>query len=450
MLGFDSATRRSDGSPYQDEILSAVSNSPRVAIVSGHGCGKSRTLAALALWWLVTRPYSRVAIVAPQFDRQIRGVLFAEIRKLVRRAKKALPVTVQSGVVVVNGYGAEWQIAGLPATEPSRLEGQHSDGGLLLVLDETKGVNQEVFDALQGALTGGDDSRLVVASTPGGVSGPFYRACADNRGFWKVIRLSSEDSSIVSPQWVADRAAEWGPESALFATRVQGVFADAGEGQLFSLSLLEAATARTIEGNGAIKLGVDVARSVAGDQNAVCVVNNGRVERFSLWRSPDLMATVQRVVHEATGAKPNRIYVDEGGVGGGVVDRLRQLRLPVEAVNFGGAAIDSARFKNKRAELYWTLRELLEAGTVSLPDDDELITDLAAIRFTFDQAGKVLIEPKDEARRRLGRSPDRADALVLAVGDGVGLPDRVPIVVPFTIPLYASAFGGGGGFDEYY
>lgn len=433
VLGFDSATRRNDATPYQDGILMAVRDYPRVAVVSGHGCGKSRTLAAAALWWLVARPYSRVVIVAPQFERQVRGVTFAEIAKLARRAKMPLPVELHAGRVLVNGYGAEWGIIGMPATDPDRIEGQHAEGGLLLIMDETKGIGQDVFDALQGALTGGDDSRLLIASTPGGPSGPFYRACSDESGHWKVIRLSSEDSSIVSPQWCADRAHEWGKDSALYQTRVRGMFADAGDGQLFPLSILDAATARTVDA-GAVTLGIDVARSVAGDQNCVAVASGGRVERFSLWRSPDTMATVQRAVNEALTSRASTIYVDVTGVGAGVADRLRQLRFNVVDVSFGGAASDPTRFANRRGELYFTLRERLERGELSIPDDDELITDLAAIRFSFDARGRVVIEPKDECRKRLGRSPDRADALVLAVSARIGAANPVPIVAPFALP----------------
>ena len=434
VLGFESATRRSDGSAYQDEILNAASEQPRLAIVAGHGCGKTRTLAALSLWWVATRPLSRVVIVAPQFERQVKGVIFSEIGKLVRRSRVPLGVDVQAGRVTVAGFGPEWCITGLPATEPSRIEGQHAEGGLLLVLDETKGVDQDVFDALQGALTGGEDSRLVIASTPGGPAGPFYRACADASGRWHVFRLSSEDSSLVSPQWCQDRAAEWGKDSALYQTRVHGVFADAGDGQLFSLTLLEAAVANRANASGVVSLGVDVARSVAGDENCVAIVRGGRVERFSLWRSPDLMVTVARVSHEALSAKPRRIFVDAGGVGGGVVDRLRQLRYDVEGVHFGGRANDPARFANRRAEMYWLLRERLERGELSIPDDDALVMDLAAIRYSFDQSGRVTIEAKDDARRRLGRSPDRADALVLAVAASVAA-TRTLLVIPISVPL---------------
>lgn len=437
ILGYPSATRRSSGEPYQDVILQAVQSHSRVAIQAGHGVGKTRVLASLALWWLLPRPYSRVVIVAPQFERQVRGVVFSELARLARRARTPLPLQLLAGQVSVTGYGLSWGIVGLPATAPDRIEGQHAEGGLLLLLDETKGVPQDCFDALMGALTGGEDSRLVVASTPGGTSGPFYRACTDQTGRWKVFRLSAEDSSLVSPAWCADRGHDWGRESPLYQSRVQGEFADAGDGQLFGLALLEHAMGRPAVENGTVTVGVDVARSISGDQNCIAVARGGKVERLVLWRSPDLMATVSRVAQEVAMTQSKTIRVDATGVGSGVVDRLRELRFPVEEVHFGGAASDPTRFRNLRAELFWGLRESLESGAAGLPDDDELVADLVGLRYAFDQAGRVIIEAKDETRRRLGRSPDRADAVALALRQSPAK-DQIPLAFPWAGPQYDS------------
>lgn len=414
VLGVKSATRRSDSSTYQSQWLEAVLAHPRSAFVCGHGVGKTRFLAMAALWWLLTRQFGRVLVVAPQLTRQVHGVVFSEIRKLVRRAKVPLPVEVFAGTAHVIGYGAEWSIVGLPATEPDRIEGQHAEGGLLLLMDEVKGVPQGSFDALMGALTGGDDSRLVIASVPGGVSGPFYRACADDRGLWQVYDMSAEDSSLVSPRWCADRALEWGKESPLYQTRVLGQFAHVGDGQLFGLALLDKASQPGGEATGEVVLGIDVARSVSGDQNCICVARGGTADRFVLWRSPDLTVTEARVVDQVLATQPKRIRIDAGGVGGGLADRLQHLGFRVEAINFGGQARDPKRFKNVRAEMFWQLREGLEKGRVHLPDDDELVADLTALRYGFTQDGKVQLDGKDEVRKRLGRSPDRADSLALA------------------------------------
>ena len=390
---------------------------PRVAVRSGHGVGKTGLDAWAALWWLMTRPLSRVIVLAPQFSRQVRAILFSEIRKWARRAPEALPLQVLASRAIVEGYGEERSATGVSTSgEVDRMEGFHAEGGVLLIVDEMKGVPQDAFDAVQGALTGADDSRLLVTSVPGGAgAGPFWRAWQD-RSRWQVHHLPSTDSSLVSPEWCEDRARDWGAASPLYQTRVLGEFADAGEGVLFPLSLLEAvcgAPAPELPPRDA--LGVDVARSVAGDLNTVARLTGGRLTVWREWHSPDLMDTVRRVLGAVAETGSRRLAVDVGGPGGGVADRLRELGYSVDPVAFGGGAEEPERFRNRRAELFWRLREALEAGTVVLEDDDELRADLSALRYAFAPDGRILIEAKDEVRRRLGRSPDRADALALAL-----------------------------------
>ena len=116
----------------------------------------------------------------------------------------------------------------MPATEPDRLEGMHSEAGVLLILDETKGIGQDVYDALQGALTG-DDNRLLVTSTPGGPSGPFWRIWQRGEDTWIRHHIPSPDSSLVQPSWVEGRAREWGVSSPLYQARVLGGLPDAGQ-----------------------------------------------------------------------------------------------------------------------------------------------------------------------------------------------------------------------------
>jgi len=423
VLGAESATRRSNGEPYQFSVLGDLVEHPRVAVRSGHGVGKTAIDAWAALWWLLTRPFSRVLVLAPEFARQVRAIVFSEIRRWARRSRVALPVEVLANRVLVAGHGEEWSATGMSAAgESDRLEGFHAPGGVLLICDETKGIPQESFDAVQGALSGLEDSRLLVTSVPGGAgAGPFWKACED-AGRWVVHHLPSTDSSLVSSQWVADRAKDWGEGSPLYECRVLGRFADAGEGVLFPLPLLEAATSRVlvVPEDASLALGVDVARSVAGDQNAIAVMRGGRLERLVLWRSPDTMQTVQRVLAVVAETGAQQLAVDVGGPGGGVVDRLRQLGRTVDGVAFGSAATDPTRFVNRRSELYWGVREGLEKGTLALPDDDELVADLSAIRYAFDQRGRIALESKDDVRARLGRSPDRADAVVLAVWAAIG------------------------------
>jgi hypothetical protein len=189
---------------------------------------------------------------------------------------------------------------------------------------------------------------------------------------------------------------------------------------------LEAAVARhdPATGDDGVVLGVDVARSIAGDRNCLATVRGSRVDSLVTWHSTDTMAVVERVVREVVARGPRQIRADVAGVGAGVVDRLRQLGFDVAAVHFGGAPEDGKRFKNRRAELFWLLRERMETGEATLPDDDDLVADLSALRYFFTADGRIQLESKDAVRKRIGRSPDRADAIALAFSEE---PDGVTV-----------------------
>lgn len=324
VLGAESATRRSNGAPYQSDILTDIASYPRVAVRSGHGVGKSTTDAWAALWWLLTRPYGRVVIVAPEFSRQVRAVLFAEIRKWVRRSKVPLPVDVLANRATVEGFGDEWGIIGLPATEPDRIEGFHAEGGLLLILDETKGIPTDVYDALMGALTGLEDNRLLITSTPGPPSGVFHRVHTKAREDWRLHHVPSTDSTLVSAEWIEQRRREWGEGSPLYQARVLGEFPEEAEGTLFRLSDLEAAIGRELEQEDpGITLGVDPAR-FGPDKTAVAVWKGRKLVEVMTRQGLDTMETAAWTASLINRMKPSRVRVDPIGIGAGVPVRWRR------------------------------------------------------------------------------------------------------------------------------
>jgi hypothetical protein len=112
-----------------------------------------------------------------------------------------------------------------------------------------------------------------------------------------------------------------------------------------------------------------------------------------------------------------RVVVDEVGLGAAVVDRLAELRYPVSEFNGGSSPSSFSvtdKYLNLRAEAYWTLRCLLEQGQIAIPRDEKLWDELTSIQWKPNSAGRIQIEPKDNFRKRLGRSPDRADAVAMA------------------------------------
>ena len=220
-----------------------------------------------------------------------------------------------------------------------------------------------------------------------------------------------------------------------------GEFADAGEGVLFPFHIIERAQAAEVKADEFVTLGVDVARSVAGDLNAIAIARGGVLDDVITWHDTDLMAVAQRVVQEVSKHGARRIRVDCGGVGAAVADRLRELGYEVEDVFFGGGAEDKQRFMNARAEMYWTLRERMEAGEVSIPDVELLTADLSAQRYEFTQDGRIKLESKVETRKRAGHSPDRSDALALALGS-VAAPYVEPIEIVYDPDIYGLSYFG--------
>ncbi|MCY4582254.1 MAG: hypothetical protein OXE50_05565, partial [Chloroflexi bacterium] len=168
-----------------------------------------------------------------------------------------------------------------------------------------------------------------------------------------------------------------------------------------------------LDPNVPVYLGVDVGR-FGTDKSAICVRQGGRVHSLCSFRRMDTMRLVYEVIRtrEETGAEA--VFVDEGGLGGGVVDRLRELGEPVYGVQFGGRAPHRTRFFNTRSEIFWEVRMLLNDGLLALPPDEELAGQLVSLRYDVSSSGQVRLEGKREMRKRGLPSPDKADALALA------------------------------------
>ena len=419
VLRADSATHRETGAAYQFEWLTSIATHDRVVIRTAHGCGKTTTSAWAALWWLVTRPDGLVIALAPTQDRQARGILAREVEKWARVGGIALR---RDGYTLHHDANGARLVMLSGAADVGNVEGLHAPS-VLLLCDEAKSLTRETLDAVSGALTGEEAKELMV-STPGAPNGAFYDACHDDRGLWQRHHIGAPQSSRVNARWVANRAAQWGEQSPTFAMRVLGEFPADGSGTLFPWGLLHAARGwdptpppSRAHAKGTF-MGVDVARSLAGDASAVCVVRDGRIIAREKWHESDSMKTTERVLSYVAQYAPTRIRVDASGPGGGVVDRLRQLGRPVEAVYFGGRATEPTRFANWRAEAYHTVRRCLDEKALALPDDNRLAEELAAVEVLYDRSGRLQLVSKDAIRAKIGRSPDDADALALAVASG--------------------------------
>ena len=229
--------------------------------------------------------------------------------------------------------------------------------------------------------------------------------------------------SLVTPKWVADAEQNWGTESYLYQVKVMGEFPNESEDTLISLKLVESAASEdrmAVPTDDFIEVGVDVAR-FGSDKTAICVRRGNKIVSLESFGRQDTMGTAGRVARIAREHSPSAIRIDEIGIGAGVVDRLHELEIPkVEGINVARRASKPEQFANLRAELYDGLRERFMGGRIAIPDDSDLISQLASVKYSFTSSGQMRIEGKDELRSRGERSPDLADAVMLAFAKTAG------------------------------
>ena len=220
-------------------------------------------------------------------------------------------------------------------------------------------------------------------------------------------------------RWIDDRRRAWGEGSPLWAIRVLGEFSQTGDDTVCGIGAVEAAQARRSPPGSPVVVACDVAR-FGSDETVVAVRRGPRVRIARAYHGRDLMGTVGEIIQVARAERAVRpfvgpvvIVVDDAGLGGGVVDRLRELG-EFQVRPFLGAerAIDQREYPRRRDEAWFAFAEQLDQ--VDLDRDEQLAADLVSARYSVDSRGRRAVEAKSDTKRRLGRSPDRADAVLMA------------------------------------
>lgn len=215
-----------DPKPYQEEILTACLESPRVAWKAAHGSGKTAVMSWIVIWWLLSRAFSRVIILAPAFERQVGRYLIPEVKLWIRNSPMELPLRCTSTAVEVVGHEREWYALAVQATDSSKVEGAHTKH-LAVIADEAKGLSSDIIAALHGTQTDVGGERLFfLASVPGLKKGPFYEIWKNASRLWRRFTTAAWESALISEEWIADRREEWGRESFHYKTRVAAEFAE--------------------------------------------------------------------------------------------------------------------------------------------------------------------------------------------------------------------------------
>lgn len=415
-VGFMRDILRSKPWLKQQAIAALVRDNSKVAVVSANSVGKDWLFARLALWWVYCR--GGLVILTSVTDRQARQISMREVRRAWQGAtilpgelfQMELRVSDTSGIIAFTSDNAD------------RLVGFHHPQ-LLLCLSEAQGLEPQVFEAAFACATA-EGNRIVAYGNPTRPNGSFYNA-ANSQSWANLTIRADEHPNIVNEQeeipggpslsWIRSMREEYGEASSIYRARVLAQWPEESvEGvikrQWLNDSFVRHELSRCAEGG--VVLGVDVARYGA-DQSCVAVCRGRRVDELILWRGASTTESADRVVAIAERLQKPRIIVDDTGVGGGVTDTLRSRGYRVVAFNGAGAA--SQRFLNLRAASHWKFRELLERGEADLPRDSQLMEEALALEWQLAPSGGIQILGKDVVRKTLGRSPDRLDAVVLAL-----------------------------------
>ena len=409
----------------QVEALTAVAANERVAVKSGNGLGKGLSAAVAILWFMSCHEHAVALSTAPTF-RQVRHILWKEVHRRYRNAKYDLGGKLLDTRLEMPERDSF--AMGLSADSPDEFQGFHS-ANMLIVVDEAEGVAEPIYEAIEALMTS-ENCRLLLIGNPTTVTGSFRRAFHEDRELYHTLTISAYDSpnvatgaktvpGLVTARWVEQRRKIWGEDNPIFQARVLGEFPEQSEDTLIPLSAIEGAakvSGGAVEQDDAPQptvVAVDVAR-FGSDRSVILVRRGGQVKPVRTFRGLDTMKLMGLVVDAIKEADPEDVVVDEVGIGAGVVDRLKELGYRVDGINVGRSAHDPSRFANLRAEGYWNLRQLITTGEVFLPSDKELMGELAALKYSFNSVGQLLVESKDDMRKRGVRSPDKADALMLA------------------------------------
>jgi hypothetical protein len=432
--------------PWQRDVLEKLGQglmSPdeavRVAVASGHGVGKSALVAWIILWALSTLPDTR-GIVTANTEGQLRTKTWPELAKWLALCanKQWFNYTATSLHSSQPGHDKTWRVDAITWSENNTeaIAGLHNKGKRAFALfDEASAIPEGVWETVEGALTdAGTDLFWAAFGNPTRTTGRFRECFAGGRFAhrWNPQQIDSRSVSMTNKGQIATWVKDYGEDSDFVRVRVRGVFPRAGTLQFIDSERIADAIARPLEPDptAPLTMGVDLARQ--GVDQSVIRFRRGLDARSIpavKFRIPDLMQVASRVMEQVNAHNPDAVFVDGTGIGWGVVDRLNQLGCPnLTGVDFGSKADRTdgsdaqVRYANKRAEMWGYMKEWCKAGC--LPDDRELAADLGAVDYGYDGSDAILLERKDDMRKRGLASPDDGDALALTFAYPVAKRDR--------------------------
>ena len=442
---------------WQIDVAHDLRDYARVSVKSGQGVGKTGVEATLLLWFLVCFPYSRIVATAPT-KQQLHDVLWSEVDKWMNNSP-LLPLMVKwtKTYVYLRGYEKRWFAVARTATKPENMQGFHEDN-MLFIVDEASGVADPIMEAITGTLSG-ENNKLLLMGNPTKTSGTFYDSHTADRALYRCHTVNSENSRRTNKDNIAAMKRKYGENSNVVRVRVYGEFPEQEDDVFIPISFLEQsiktemseATARAfgkyrdgagnlqpidVSGVERIEIGCDVAR-FGDDKTCIGYRVNEVVQIYKKYNGKDTTWTTGTIAKLYKELKQRfqfkgqiGVKVDDGGVGGGVVDQLRNLRksepavfgdMVILPVNFG-VSIKHRYYADSTTYMMGVVRDLIapydnfghpHTPEIILPDDSDLIGQLSCRKCEFLPKGKQKVESKQDMKDRGLSSPDEGDCILL-------------------------------------
>lgn len=443
---------------WQIKAARDIAANPKVAIKSGQGVGKTGLEAATLLWFLTCFPFPRVVATAPT-KQQLHDVLWSEVAKWMSNSPLLEQILKWTKTYVyMTGYEKRWFAVARTATKPENMQGFHEQN-MLFIVDEASGVADPIMEAILGTLSGANN-KLLMCGNPTRTSGTFYDAFTQDRDLYQCITVNSQDSKRTSKDNINALIRKYGYESNVVRVRVRGEFPTQEDDVFLPLSYIEQsiktdptdATARAlgiaydesgakvprdVSGVTKVEIGCDVARF--GDDRTVIGYRVNEVFRIykkyngqdTTWTASNIRNLYLQLRTEFQFKDWISIKVDDGGVGGGVVDQLRAYKrsdpelfktMLIMPVNFGQPIRNHKYYADTTTFMMGTLKDLIapfdETGNphspeVILPDDSDLVGELSVRKYSFTSNGKQQVESKKAMKDRGLHSPDEGDCILL-------------------------------------
>lgn len=399
----------------------------QTAIAAGHGVGKSGDVAWVILWAISTCADTR-GVVTANTDTQLRTKTWAELAKWYHLClfRVWFELTATSIFSKQPGHDKTWRIDAIPWSEsnPEAFAGLHNQGKRILVIfDEASAIADKIWEVIEGAMTDKNTQILWLCyGNPTRNTGRFFDCFNKFRHRWWTMHVDGREAAMSNKAQIQAWLEDYGEDSDFFKVRVRGVFPSQSAMQFIPRNIVDAAISREMPHVDYTRmvaiLGVDVARY--GDDASVIRTRFGLdsrsmpVQKFrglNGWQLGAKVAEHYRYL-KSIGVRKIIINIDVGGVGASPVDWLQQNGYPINAINFAHSPDDKDRYKNKRAEMWGRMRDWLSEGGC-IDDDSELIADLTGVEYSYTPTNQILLESKEDMKKRGLASPDNADSLCL-------------------------------------